>query len=292
MFTSPEDGSTGVALGSVISVNMSEELSPTSVNETSVKLLDDSWNEVTSVISLGVDNKTITIDPVSNLSNNILYTIRLPEGGISDKEGNAINYEYNSVFTTVNIVTGVRNINDNTGLSESVSVTKIPHGSVGSIVYDLAGTSHHTDITTDGTDLLRVGMLIGTSATLIGKQLARIVVRLRTGATSPTGTFQVGIRKGSDNSFIQFGSTTDVTTLPDDNTDRDYTFDNILNFYPLAAGDRVTIETTNIASGTLSVKKHQSGGIANLTFQDYDGTTWTNESSGYQMAGTYYQQGG
>jgi hypothetical protein len=286
--TTPVDGLNNVAVASSPTIEMSEVVTPTSVNEQNVKLLDDSWNDVPSVISLGVDNKTITIDPISDLSLDKLYTIRLLQDGVSDLNANAINYEFNSVFTTPGII--LRTASDTTTLSESIVATKTAGGSLGTIVYDLAGTSHHTDITTDATDLLRVGMLVGSGATLVGKALTRIIVRLRTGGTSPTGNFQVGIRK-ADNSFLQFGSTIDVTTLPDDSTDRDYTYDLISNFYPLAVGDRVTIETTNIASGTLSVKKHSAGGIANLTFQDYDGTTWSNESSGYQLAGTFYQQG-
>jgi hypothetical protein len=162
-------------------------------------------------------------------------------------------------------------------------------GGVGGAVYDLAGTGHHTDVTTDGTDLRRVGMLVETGAALIGKVLARIVVRLRTESSSPSGTIQVGIRKAND-TFVQFGSNLDVTTMTDDGTDRDFTFDLLTNVYPLAVGDRITVETTNVANGWVGVKKDQGGSIPNLTFQDFGTSSWSNES-GYQLAGTFYESG-
>jgi len=132
-------------------------------------------------------------------------------------------------------------------------------------------------------------MLVGTGAALVGKKLTRIIVRLRTEGSSPAGTIQVGIRKAND-TFVKFGADLNVATMTNDSTDRDFTFDLISNFYPLAVGDRVTIEGV-VTTGHVGVKKHSSGGIANLTMQDWNGTTWSNETSGYQVAGTFYDQG-
>lgn len=163
-------------------------------------------------------------------------------------------------------------------------------GGVGAALYDLAGTSHHTDL--DGSNITRVGDLIGSGSALIGKVLSRITVRLRTGSSGPTGNVTVGIRK-ANNTFIQFGSTLAASSMPDDGTDRDYTFDLLTNSYPLTAGDWISVEGTDMGSSNqVEVKKHQSGGVANITFQDYDGSSWSNESSGYQLAGTFYENTG
>jgi hypothetical protein len=200
-------------------------------------------------------------------------------------------------FTTqtqiYNVTDGASHVGGGTSVTPIVTQYNVQvvtqGGGVGGSVYDLAGTNHHTDITLDGTDLLRVGMLVETGSTLIGKTLVRIVVRLRTEGTSPTGSFKVGIRKAND-TFLQFGSTVNVTTMVDDSTDRDFTFDLLTNSYPLAVGDRITIETTDIANGHLGVKKDQGGNIPNMTWQTFGTSSWSNES-GYQLSGTFYESG-
>lgn len=220
-----------------------------------------------------------------------LYSVALPEDLVNQSDFIKLHLKgLGNLEQFYNIADGVIHHGQGTFTNpvETIyTVNDASSGGVGTALYDLAGTNHHTDVDKDTTS--RVGIKLGANSPLTGKIISRITVRLRTGGTGPTGVLKVGIRKAND-SFVQFGSNLDVSSMPDDGTDRNYTFDLLSNTYALANGDRITCETSNINSGgRVEVKKHQDGGVNGITMQDWDGNSWSDESSGYQLAATIYE---
>jgi hypothetical protein len=142
----------------------------------------------------------------------------------------------------------------------------------------------------DGTNI-RAGIHVAAGSTLIGKVLARIVLRMRKVQT-PTGTLKCFIRKAAvaePNNFIQFGSNVDVATIP--TSDTTYTFDLVSNTYALAVDDRIVVEYTPPAgqdnSNYVDLRRDSSAPVANSDQASFD-TAWKTNTS-YDVCGQLYE---
>jgi hypothetical protein len=99
----------------------------------------------------------------------------------------------------------------------------------------------------------RAGEQFGTGSSLIGKKITQVVLVLKKTGT-PTGTASVVIRKAVDDAIVATIGTIDVSTIT--TTDKEYTFTNTSNTYPLAAGDLLLIEYTGgSTSNFISLKR-------------------------------------
>lgn len=97
---SPADQTANVDTGISAVITMSEALDTATVNTTTCRILDASLTPILSTVTLSPDRKVITIDPVSNLVNNVTHTIRLTTG-VKDNAGNSLASQFQSVFTTI-----------------------------------------------------------------------------------------------------------------------------------------------------------------------------------------------
>ncbi len=99
---SPASGASGVATGTVVSVTFSEAMSASTVNSSTVQLLDGG-SVVSSVMSYSAGTNTVTLTPSAALANSKTYTILVKGGatGVKDLAGNAQLADASSSFTTV-----------------------------------------------------------------------------------------------------------------------------------------------------------------------------------------------
>jgi hypothetical protein len=99
---SPSSGTTNVAVNTSITVTFSEALTSSTVNTSTVRLLNGS-TAVTATVAYNATNRTATITPSTALANSQTYTISITGGssGIKDLAGNTLAQTVTSTFTTV-----------------------------------------------------------------------------------------------------------------------------------------------------------------------------------------------
>ena len=98
----PANGSSNIPISTGITIIFSEKLSLSTVNGNTVKLLSAS-GPVRGSVTTGSDGRTITFTPSSQLKSFSLYTISL-NGAIEDIAGNTLGNNYQSSFTTSDII--------------------------------------------------------------------------------------------------------------------------------------------------------------------------------------------
>ncbi|MGZ8943160.1 MAG: DUF4082 domain-containing protein [Methylobacter sp.] len=96
----PGDGAFDVAVAANVTLTFSEAMDGSTINASTIQLLDPSNNIITTTVSYNSSTFVATLDPTVNLNPSITYTIRLPAGGVKDQAGNALAAVYNSSFTT------------------------------------------------------------------------------------------------------------------------------------------------------------------------------------------------
>lgn len=98
----PFEGTTNVPVNPTITINFSEDLDASTVNSSSVKLLDGGSNAVPATFTYNAANRTATLTPTSALANAMSYTIFTLGGsaGIRDLAGNPMALNTVSSFTT------------------------------------------------------------------------------------------------------------------------------------------------------------------------------------------------
>ena len=106
--TSPANNATNVAVGTTISVHLSEEtFAGPGFGDISLK--DEAGNTVPAAINYNsgydeydgpwTDTRTIMIDPTANLEAGKTYTVAVPADAVRDKDGNP-NSQYSFSFST------------------------------------------------------------------------------------------------------------------------------------------------------------------------------------------------
>ena len=100
---SPSSNATGIAVGSVVLAVFNEGLNPASVTSSSAYLRQGATT-IPTTLNYNAGNNTITLSPVSVLSNSTVYTVTLKGGTgssrITDIAGNALSSDYTWSFTT------------------------------------------------------------------------------------------------------------------------------------------------------------------------------------------------
>jgi hypothetical protein len=86
---SPQDGATDVDPAAGITATFSEDMSASTINASSVTLLDPSLNNVPVSVSYNASSRTVTIDPDEALTPGATYTASL-SGAIADVAGNPL----------------------------------------------------------------------------------------------------------------------------------------------------------------------------------------------------------
>jgi hypothetical protein len=98
----PFDGTTNVPVNPTVTINFSEDLDATTVNTSTVKLLDGNSNAVPATFVYNAATRSATLTPTSALANAMNYTIFALGGsaGIRDLAGNPMALNTVSSFTT------------------------------------------------------------------------------------------------------------------------------------------------------------------------------------------------
>jgi len=98
----PANGTSNVAITAAPQITFSEALNASTVNSSTVRLLDGS-TPVAATVSYNASNFTATITPAAALSNSKTYTISVLGGssGVKDAAGNALAQTATSTFTTI-----------------------------------------------------------------------------------------------------------------------------------------------------------------------------------------------
>jgi len=132
--TSPANGATGVSISTNITALMSEEMTPSSVNATTVELRNPANVLVPATVSYNVSTRVITLDPSSSLAPATLYraTVKGGSSGVKDEAGNYLQSNYTWSFTTGPApdvtppsVISVTPANGSTGISVSTTVSAV-----------------------------------------------------------------------------------------------------------------------------------------------------------------------
>ncbi len=98
----PFEGTTNVPVNPTVTINFSEDLDATTVNTSTVKLLDGGNNAVPATLTYNAATRTATLTPTSALANSMTYTIFTLGGsaGIRDLAGNPMAQNTVSSFAT------------------------------------------------------------------------------------------------------------------------------------------------------------------------------------------------
>jgi hypothetical protein len=224
-------------------------------------------------------------------------------------------YDFTSLGNTYALVQFDHVSIEDAGLSASISVgaaasgaTTVPlHNFIGGswsapggyvltavLNQNVTDTTNWGTIQLNGSSVQRIGILVGAGSGLVGAQVGRITQSVRSNGTHPVGSWQIGIRRGSDNSFISYGAGTYTSITPEDTFFRNYSFDALNNTYKLIVGDRIVIEAISLSSGYLEFECSKNGGTPQQV-QIYNGTSWvttgiTNFKLGWTISSTTAQQ--
>ncbi len=93
----PTDSAEGIPCGSIIKINFSMDANPSTVNASTVRLVDGSDNPVAGEVSLS--GRTAVFKPILRLSELVKYTLTVTTG-VKDLKGKPIMREFRSSFTT------------------------------------------------------------------------------------------------------------------------------------------------------------------------------------------------
>ncbi|MCI0641905.1 MAG: PKD domain-containing protein [Gemmataceae bacterium] len=98
----PASGTTGVAVGSNITVVFSEAMDAASINSSTVRLKNSAGNVLSASVSYNSTNNTATIDPANSLTFSTSYSVEVLGGasGVKDAVGTAMAATFTSAFTT------------------------------------------------------------------------------------------------------------------------------------------------------------------------------------------------
>ena len=119
--TNPANNATNVAIGTTITVSLTEETSA-GANFSAINLKDEAGNNVAAAVYYNggsddegdwTDTRTIVINPVADLAAGKVYTATIPADSVRDKDANP-NSQYGFHFSTPFTVTGTSPANNAT----------------------------------------------------------------------------------------------------------------------------------------------------------------------------------
>ena len=118
---SPANGTTNVATSTAITITFSEALNTSTVNTTTIRLLNGSTS-VAATVTYNASTKTATITPNAALGNSTTYTVSVLGGanGVKDAVGNALAQAFTSTFTTAAAQASTSSLWPNTATPGSV----------------------------------------------------------------------------------------------------------------------------------------------------------------------------
>ena len=97
--TSPANNATGVSIGSTVSATFNEPLDTSTVNSTTLQVVDSSGNTVSGVVTYVSSSATILFSPTTDLLSQTTYTATV-SGTVRDTFGNALGSNLVWSFTT------------------------------------------------------------------------------------------------------------------------------------------------------------------------------------------------
>lgn len=103
--TTPVPGSTGVAVNSVMSATFSKAMDASTVNAGTIQLSTSGGAAVASTITYNPADRTVTVDPASDLAEITQYQVKITggSGGVKDSAQNALANDFAWSFTTADI---------------------------------------------------------------------------------------------------------------------------------------------------------------------------------------------
>src|SRR5207248_116898 len=103
--TVPANGATAVPINQTINATFSEPMDPLTINTASLRLIGPGGTLVTGTVAYDVSSRIATLDPVSNLAPNTVYTATLTTAA-RDLAGNALAANFVWNFTTTATAAG------------------------------------------------------------------------------------------------------------------------------------------------------------------------------------------
>jgi hypothetical protein len=171
--TVPANGTTAVPINQTINATFSEPMDPLTITTASLRLIGPGGTLVTGTVAYDVSSRIATLNPVSNLAPNSVYTATITIGA-RDLAGNALAANFVLSFTTAATAagqapvalgsastfavlaastvtsTGATTVNGDLGLSPGTAVTGFPPGTVNGTIHaaDAAAALAQQDLTT------------------------------------------------------------------------------------------------------------------------------------------------
>ncbi len=169
---------------------------------------------------------------------------------------------------------------DNAGNTKSstvkINVDLSQGGTTTTKIYSVPGSNSYSTLMTGDSD--RVGEVLTSSSSLVGKSISEITVILKKSG-SPSGTISVDVRSGQDDSPIQFGviGASELTT-----SDKSFTL-RATSSHTFKSSDKVLVEWSGTGSSTDQVLVKRNGVDAfdgtNTYLVGHKGTSYTNSNS-------------
>src|SRR6185503_19737833 len=103
--TVPPNGATAVPINQTINATFSEPMDPLSINKASLRLIGPGGPLVTGTVAYDVSSRIATLNPISNLAPNSVYTATISTG-TRDLAGNALGVGLVWSFTTAATAAG------------------------------------------------------------------------------------------------------------------------------------------------------------------------------------------
>ncbi len=115
-FIGPVGGATNVATSTSVTVTFSEAMNASTIDSTTVRLLDGA-TPVAASVSYNAGTNTATLTPSAALANSTTYTVSVTGGasGVKDLAGNALASTVTSSFTTAAVASTTYSLFNNTG---------------------------------------------------------------------------------------------------------------------------------------------------------------------------------
>lgn len=261
--TVPASGTTDVDTDTNITVVFSEAMLSGTINASGIYITTVSGagpgSQIAATVSLNAaDQKTVTVDPTSSLSQGQMYHI--------------------------NVLTQVQDLSENNMAANDQSRWF-------STLYNFQEVFNHTG--TNNGDMYtgndtRIGLRLNSvDSDLRNSTPKRCVFKLRK-VGSPTGTITCTIRESDDTLQHTFTQTVDIASL--DTSYNDYTFTDLSQSYSVVEDDFILIEcafTFSNSTNKVEIQKNSSAGASGVNYVTYDGSY--NEDSGQDIVATIYE---
>jgi hypothetical protein len=100
--TNPAAGATGIAVGTSISATFNTAMDATTINSTTVQLLNASQQPVPATVSYNANTLTVTVTPMAALANSTTYTLSITggTGGVANSSETVLAATFTASFTT------------------------------------------------------------------------------------------------------------------------------------------------------------------------------------------------